>query len=147
MGALDYFSDMFERLLTKRKRKRQLQTVEMKVKIDCDGCERKVKKALSSMSGVKRVDIDRKTQKVTVSGYVEENKVLKKANSTGKRAELWPYVRYNALAHPFSAQMYDKRAPSGYVKKENYNNISNIKREDDYFAMFNEEDPNSCTIM
>jgi len=147
MGALDYFSDLFERLLTKRKRRKQLQTVEMKIKIDCDGCERKVKRALSSMSGVKTVDIDRKQQKVTVSGYVEENKVLKKAKSTGKRVELWPYVRYNALAHPFSAQMYDKRAPSGYVKKENFNNISTMKREDDYFTMFSEENPNSCTIM
>eukprot|EP00253_Pinus_taeda_P033146 PITA_33146 len=150
MGALDYFSDLFEGV-TKRKQREPLQTVEIEVKIDCDGCERKVKRALSSMSGVKTVDIDRKMNKVTVSGYVEEKNVLKKVKGTGKRAEVWPYVRYNSMAHPFSSQMYDKRAPSGYVKKESFNNISNNNGDDDFFTMFftmfGEEDPNSCTIM
>jgi hypothetical protein len=28
-----------------------IQTVEMKVKIDCEGCERKIKKALDGMKG------------------------------------------------------------------------------------------------
>ena len=80
-----------------------------------------------------------------------EKNVLKKVKGTGKRTEVWPYVRYNSMAHPFSAQMYDKRAPSRYVKKESFNNISNNNGEDDFFTMiftmFSEEDPNSCTIM
>jgi len=146
MGALDYFSDLFEGVAKTKKRK-QLQTVEIKVKIDCDGCERKINKALSSMSGVRTVDIDRKMHKVTVSGYVEEKKVLNKVKSTGKRAEVWPYVRYNSITQPFSAQTYDKRAPSGFVKKQSFNTLSNTKQEDDLFTMFSEEDPNSCTIM
>jgi hypothetical protein len=34
-----------------KKKKKQLQTVELKVRMDCDGCELKVKKTLSSLSG------------------------------------------------------------------------------------------------
>jgi len=146
MGALEYFSDLFEGVRKSKKRK-QLQTVEIKVKIDCDGCERKIERAVSSMSGVQTVDINRKMQKVTVTGYVEPNKVLKKVKGTGKRAELWPYVRYNAVTHPFSAQTYDKRAPPGFVKKENFNNASSSNRQDDFFTMFSEDDPNACSVM
>ncbi|KAK1258511.1 hypothetical protein QJS04_geneDACA011482 [Acorus gramineus] len=33
-----------------------------------------------------------KQQKEIVTGYVEANKVLKKAKSTRKKAEIWPYL-------------------------------------------------------
>ncbi|KAF9597808.1 hypothetical protein IFM89_021893 [Coptis chinensis] len=114
-GTLEYFSDLMSSGHTHKKK--TFQTVELKVRMDCDGCELKVRKALlSSMSGVKSVDINRKQQKVIVSGYVEANKVLKKAKSTGKKAEIWPYVPYNLVAHPYTAQAYGKRAPPGYVR-------------------------------
>ena len=35
----------------RRRKRRQLQTVELKVRMDCEGCELKVKNALSSMKG------------------------------------------------------------------------------------------------
>jgi hypothetical protein len=35
----------------KKKMKKQLQTVELKIRMDCEGCELKVKKALSSLKG------------------------------------------------------------------------------------------------
>ncbi|KAF9626544.1 hypothetical protein IFM89_034957 [Coptis chinensis] len=113
-GTLEYFSDLMSS--GHKHKKKTFQIVELKVRMDCDGCELKVRKALSSMSGVKSVDINRKQQKVIVSGYVEANKVLKKAKSTGKKAEIWPYVPYNLVAHPYTAQAYDKRAPPGYVR-------------------------------
>ncbi|KAL1107477.1 hypothetical protein V6Z11_D03G047300 [Gossypium hirsutum] len=105
----------------KHKKRKQLQTVELKVRMDCDGCELKVKKALSSLNGVKSVNINRKQQKVTVTGYVEANKVLKKAKSTGKKAEIWPYVPYNLVAQPYAVTAYDKKAPPGYVRKVDNN--------------------------
>lgn len=49
-GTLEYFSDLMSSG-HKHKKKKQLQTVELKVRMDCDGCELKVKKALSSLSG------------------------------------------------------------------------------------------------
>ncbi|KAK8939482.1 Heavy metal-associated isoprenylated plant protein 26 [Platanthera guangdongensis] len=70
--------------------------------MDCDRCELKVKKVLSSMKGlfliwnkVKSVDINMK-QKVTVTSYVEPNKMLK-VQATGKKIELWHYVPYGLV--------------------------------------------------
>jgi len=60
-------------------------------------------------------------QKVTVTGYVKPNKVLKKVKCTGKSAELWPYVPYSSVTQPFSTQNYDKKAPAGFVRKESFN--------------------------
>jgi copper chaperone CopZ len=51
-GTLEYLSDLVGSGGQKHKKKKQLQTVELKVRMDCDGCELKVKKALSSLSGM-----------------------------------------------------------------------------------------------
>ena len=100
-------------------------------------------------AGVKKVEINRKQQRVTVSGYVDSNKVLKKAKSTGKRAEIWPYVPYSLVAQPFATQAYDKKAPPGYVRKvENTAAIGTVtKYEDPYTSMFSDDNPNACSIM
>ncbi|XP_065856797.1 heavy metal-associated isoprenylated plant protein 20 [Euphorbia lathyris] len=150
MGALDnlsdYISDLFANAKRKRKRK-PLQTVEIKVKMDCDGCERRVKHAVTNIKGVKSVDVNRKQSKVTVSGYVEPNKVLKKVKSTGKRAELWPYVPYNLVAYPYVAQAYDKKAPSGYVKNV-YQALPSPNAADEKFTnLFSDDNPHACSIM
>lgn len=51
-GTLEYLSDLMGSSGHKhKKKKKQLQTVDLKVRMDCDGCELKVKKALSSLSG------------------------------------------------------------------------------------------------
>ncbi|CAN6567771.1 unnamed protein product [Malus baccata var. baccata] len=149
-GTLEYLSDLVNNSGYKHKKKKQLQTVELKVRMDCDGCELKVKNALSSLTGVKSVEINRKQQKVTVTGYVEPNKVLKKAKSTGKRAEIWPYVPYSLVAQPYIAQAYDKKAPPGYVRNVDNNPSSTgtvTKYEDPYTTMFSDDNPNACSIM
>lgn len=148
-GTLEYLSDLMGSA-HKHKKKKQLQTVELKVRMDCEGCELKVKKALSSLSGVKSVDINRKQQKVTVTGNVEVNKVLKKAKSTGKRAEIWPYIPYNLVAQPYTAQAYDKKAPPGYVRNVEINTATSgivTRYEDPYVSMFSDDNPNACSIM
>lgn len=50
-GTLEYLSDLMNST-QKHKKKKQLQTVDLKVRMDCDGCELKVKKTLSSLSGM-----------------------------------------------------------------------------------------------
>lgn len=90
------------------------------------------------------MEINRKQQKVTVTGYVEPNKVLKKAKSTGKKAEIWPYVPYNLVAQPYAVASYDKKAPPGYVRR-----VDQISRFEDpaYVTMFSDENPNACSVM
>ncbi|KAF3789686.1 Heavy metal-associated isoprenylated plant protein 26 [Nymphaea thermarum] len=88
------------------------QKVEIKVRMDCDGCERKVKKSIEGMKGVTSIEVNRKHHKLTVEGYVEPNKVVERVRKkTGKRAELWPYVPYKLVTQPYAAGTYDKKAP------------------------------------
>lgn len=94
------------------------------------------------------MEIDRKQQKVTVTGYVEQNKVLKKAKSTGKKAEVWPYVPYNLVTQPYSLQAYDKKAPPGFVRKQDTTtSTATAALEDPYIAIFSDDNPNACSIM
>ncbi|KAM6577852.1 hypothetical protein CsatB_029689 [Cannabis sativa] len=62
----------------------------LKVSIHCEGCKKKVKKILQNIDGVYKTDIDLKQQKVTVTGNVDSQTLIKKLVKTGKHAELWP---------------------------------------------------------
>ena len=50
-GTLEYLSALLSSA-KKRKKKRQIQTVALKVRMDCEGCERKVKNVLSGVKGM-----------------------------------------------------------------------------------------------
>lgn len=93
------------------------------------------------------MEVNRKQSKVSVTGYVDRNKVLKKVQSTGKRAEFWPYIQYNLVAYPYVAQAYDKKAPSGYVINT-YLTLSNPNAPDEKLTtLFSDDNPNACSIM
>ncbi|PIA61487.1 hypothetical protein AQUCO_00300768v1 [Aquilegia coerulea] len=62
----------------------------LKVSIHCEGCKRKVKKVLQGIDGVYTITIDSQQHKVTVTGDVDANTLIKKLIKTGKHAELWP---------------------------------------------------------
>ncbi|CAN0916165.1 Heavy metal-associated isoprenylated plant protein 20 [Linum grandiflorum] len=150
MGALDsvsdYLSELFRVAKNKRKRK-QWATVEIKVKMDCDGCERKVKNAVKHMKGVKSVELNRKQSRLTVKGYVEPKKVLKRITNTGKKAEFWPYVQYNLVSYPYVAGAYDKKAPSGYVRNVPQAQPSSSDTGDTLTSLFSDDNPNACSVM
>lgn len=122
------------------------------MRIDCEGCERKVKHALEGMKGVKQVDVERKANKVTVVGYVDPGKVVARvAYRTGKKAELWPYVPYDIVEHPYAQGVYDKKAPAGYVRNAMDPHVSQLARasstEVRYTTAFSDENPQACAIM
>jgi len=54
-GTLEYISELIgnggSHSYGKRKKKKQFQTVELKVRMDCDGCVLKIKNSLSSLKG------------------------------------------------------------------------------------------------
>lgn len=100
------------------------------------------------LAGAKSVVVDRKQQKVTVTGYVEPKKVLKAAQSTKKKVEMWPYVPYTLVAHPYVAQAYDKKAPPNMVRSiPNTVTINETTVDARYTTMFSDENPNACSIM
>ncbi|KAI4389218.1 hypothetical protein MLD38_001466 [Melastoma candidum] len=146
-GTVSYLSNLVSTMSTKKKKK-QMTTVALKVRMDCDGCARKMKSVLSSVKGAKSVDIDMKQQKVTVTGYVDAKKVLEAARSTKKKVELWPYVPYTLVAHPYVSQAYDKKAPPNHVRAVPVTaTITETTVDDSYTTMFSDENPNSCSVM
>lgn len=98
-------------------------------------------------TGAKTVQVSRKESRVTVNGYVDPNKVLKRVRNTGKRAELWPYVPYNLVSYPYVAQAYDKKAPAGYVKNVVQALPSPSGANEKLTTLFSDENPNACSIM
>ncbi|KAK1322468.1 Heavy metal-associated isoprenylated plant protein 26 [Acorus calamus] len=128
--------------------------LEIKVRIDCEGCERKVKRAVEGMEGVTQVGVDPKQNKLTVIGYVNPEKVLRRVRwRTGKPAELWPYVPYDTVSHPYVAGVYDKKAPPGYVRNVDFlpQRTTALARagstEEKMTNAFSDENPNSCSVM
>uniref|UniRef100_A0A0E0M0E9 HMA domain-containing protein n=1 Tax=Oryza punctata TaxID=4537 RepID=A0A0E0M0E9_ORYPU len=153
-GTMEYLSDLLggggSSSRRRYKKRKQFQTVELKVRMDCDGCELKVRNALSSMKGVQSVEINRKQYKVTVQGFVEPHKVVKRVQATGKKAEIWPYVPYTLVAHPYAAPAYDKKAPPGHVRRVDAVmpvTATYSSGEERLTTMFSDENPNACSIM
>ncbi|KAI5074406.1 hypothetical protein GOP47_0010367 [Adiantum capillus-veneris] len=66
-----------------------MELVELLVRMDCQGCEQKVRKQLAKLKGVDSVEVDLRTNKVTVYGFVDRRKVLKAVRKSGKKAEFW----------------------------------------------------------
>uniref|UniRef100_A0ACD5TAD4 Uncharacterized protein n=1 Tax=Avena sativa TaxID=4498 RepID=A0ACD5TAD4_AVESA len=157
MGILDALSEMCPSVRTRRriKKRPQLETIEMKVRIDCEGCERRIRKAVEGMRGVTGVEIVPKQNKVSVTGYIADpGKVMRQvARKTGKKVEPWPYVPYDVVAHPYAPGAYDKKAPPGYVRNVVADpNAAPLARasstEVKYTSAFSDDNPNAaCSIM
>ncbi|KAH0455822.1 hypothetical protein IEQ34_015854 [Dendrobium chrysotoxum] len=143
---MGYLSSLLPCGYSHKKRKKAFQTVELKVRMDCDGCEHKT---CLIVAGVRSVEINRKQNKVTVTGYVEPNRVVKRVQSTGKKAEIWPYVPYNLVTNPYVTGTYDKKAPPGYVRKGEATQVPSlaIREEDQFTKLFSDDNPNACSIM
>lgn len=80
------------------------------------------------------MEVERKANKVTVTGYVEPSKVVKRiVYRTGKTAELWPYVPYDMVAHPYDPNVSSlARASSAEVR---------------YTTAFSDDNPAACAVM
>ncbi|KAI3784568.1 hypothetical protein L1987_43669 [Smallanthus sonchifolius] len=137
----------------KLKKRNQLQTVEIKVKMDCEGCERRVRKSVEGMKGVSSVEVDPKKSLLKVVGYVDPDKVLHRVrHRTGKKAEMWPYMPYDVVDHPYVPGVYDRKAPPGYVRKADADpqTVSLARAsstEIRYTTAFSDENPTACTVM
>lgn len=99
--------------------------------------------------GVRTVDVNRKQHRVTVSGFVDPNKVLKRVKSTGKRAEFWPYIPYNLVQQPYVAQVYDKKAPAGFVRNVTHHQtvLMHNAADEGITHLFSDDNPNACSVM
>ncbi|XP_074315945.1 heavy metal-associated isoprenylated plant protein 30-like [Silene latifolia] len=134
-----------------------LQTVELKVRMCCTGCERVVRDAILKLRGVDSVDVELKMEKVTVVGYVDRNKVLKAVRRAGKRTEFWPYP--NPPLYFTSSTNYFKDLTNDFKESYNYyrhgynvgdrhGTIPVTSRGDDNVSnMFNDDNVHACRLM
>lgn len=69
-------------------RSSSMPVMEMRVPLCCDNCERKVRDALEEMHGVKDVYTNRDSNRVTVTGYVDPMKALRRVRKLKPKSEL-----------------------------------------------------------
>ncbi|CAL5189237.1 unnamed protein product [Lathyrus oleraceus] len=122
-------------------------TVHVRVKMDCEGCVRKVKNAVKDMEGVESYNVNQKLQRVTVTGNVDAKEVLEEVKSTGKTADNWPFVPYNLVAYPYAQGAYDMKAPTGFVRNVPQAVGDPKSPEMKMMVLFNDDNPNACSIM
>ncbi|TKY54145.1 Heavy metal-associated isoprenylated plant protein 26 [Spatholobus suberectus] len=108
------------------------QTWFLKVSIHCEGCRRKVKKVLQSIDGVFTTTVDPQQQKVTVTGSVGVETLIRKLVKAGKHAEIWPE---NLAA--------GKGKNSGKEKKQKKNEQGEPESAEDHSAPNAEPNTNS----
>ncbi|KAI3465825.1 hypothetical protein Pfo_022488 [Paulownia fortunei] len=144
---------------------------EMRVHMDCAGCESKIKKALQKVKGVDDVDIDMGLQKVTVTGWADQKKVLKTVRKTGRMAELWqfpynPEMRnhnFTGHHHHHHHHQHNYGGPSTYYAaqpsascynyyKHGYDSHTYYSGNSTVFGSrtgdaFSDENPHGCFIM
>ncbi|PIM99340.1 Copper chaperone [Handroanthus impetiginosus] len=59
---------------------------EIKVRMDCNGCVNKIKKALHGITGICHIDVDFSEQKLIVRGWADPHKLVKAIKKTRKNA-------------------------------------------------------------
>lgn len=63
--------------------------VELKVGLHCEECIKKILKAIKKMEDVDTYDVDVELNKVTVTGNVTSEAVIRALNKIGKQASRW----------------------------------------------------------
>ncbi|GFQ05719.1 heavy metal-associated isoprenylated plant protein 26 [Phtheirospermum japonicum] len=76
---------------------------EIKVRMDCNGCVQKIKKALHGITGIQDIYIDFPQQKITIIGWAEPEKIVKAIKKTRKSAVICLHTE----------QQPDQPAPEG----------------------------------
>ncbi|XP_010528813.1 PREDICTED: uncharacterized protein LOC104805828 isoform X2 [Tarenaya hassleriana] len=61
---------------------------EIKVRMDCNGCVQKIKKALHGINGINDIYVDFPGQKLTVVGWADPEKIVKAIRKTRKTATI-----------------------------------------------------------
>ncbi|OVA12689.1 Heavy metal-associated domain [Macleaya cordata] len=64
-------------------------TVELKVGMHCEECIKKIKKAIKKIEDIETYDFDIKLNKITVTGNITPEKVIRVLQKMGKTASPW----------------------------------------------------------
>ncbi|KAH7431990.1 hypothetical protein KP509_07G003100 [Ceratopteris richardii] len=101
-----------------------MEFVELLVRMDCNGCEKKVRKRLLKLKGIHSVETDLRLNKVTIIGYVDRRKLIKTLRKAGKRAEIWNESLNTIHSYPYWA---DDMNVNDSFRRVNHYNCSHLK--------------------
>ncbi|CAF1790391.1 unnamed protein product [Brassica napus] len=75
------------------------QVVEIKVNLHCDECIRKILKAIKKIEDIETYDVDTQLNKVTVTGNVTDEQVIKVLQKVRKTAVRWDQANQTLFAN------------------------------------------------
>ncbi|CAN1812195.1 Copper transport protein CCH [Linum perenne] len=73
--------------------------VELKVGLHCDECIKKILKAIKKIRDIETYDVDTQLNKVTVTGNVTTEQVIRVIHKIGKTASTWDYQQPQQQEH------------------------------------------------
>ncbi|KAK2375884.1 heavy metal-associated isoprenylated plant protein [Trifolium repens] len=106
-------------------------TVHVRVKMDCEGCVRKVTNAVEDLEGMESFVVNQKLQRVSVTGNVDAQDVL---DELGEQEKMLTWA-------------YDMKAPTGFVRNVPQAVGDPKSPEMKMMVLFNDDNPNACSIM
>ncbi|KAG4111631.1 hypothetical protein ERO13_D13G114800v2 [Gossypium hirsutum] len=89
-----------------------MEVVELKVRLHCKACE-KAGLVVNMYIGVKCVEIDMTSSKITVLGYVDRKAVVKAIHKTGRKAETLRPSSSSSAARKRD-EYFSPRLPNGF---------------------------------
>ncbi|XP_020212400.1 heavy metal-associated isoprenylated plant protein 36 [Cajanus cajan] len=107
------------------------QTWVLKVLIHCEGCKKRVRKILQGIDGVYRTEVDSLQHKVTVTGNVDAETLIKRLSRSGKLVELWPEKPVENKKDNSNNKKSGKSNKGGDVNKEKENQKNSEQVADD----------------
>ncbi|GAB2217805.1 hypothetical protein Drorol1_Dr00001017 [Drosera rotundifolia] len=84
---------------------------EIQVRMDCNGCVQRIKKALTGMNGIYDLQIDLAQQKIIIIGWVDPEKIVKAIKKTRKVATICSHTEVPNPPAPAAEPAPDGGAP------------------------------------
>ncbi|KAJ1395318.1 Heavy metal-associated domain, HMA [Sesbania bispinosa] len=73
---------------------------QIQVRVDCNGCVQKIKKALNGIDGIHDLRVDLHRQKLTIIGWADPEKVVKAIKKTRKNAIICSNIELPSPSKP-----------------------------------------------
>ncbi|KAK7387942.1 hypothetical protein VNO78_22741 [Psophocarpus tetragonolobus] len=77
---------------------------EIQVRVDCNGCAQKIKKALNGIPGIHDLRVDIRRQKVTIVGWADPEQVVKAIKKTKKNATICSSIELTNPSKPTQSE-------------------------------------------
>ncbi|TKY54189.1 Copper transport protein ATX1 [Spatholobus suberectus] len=73
---------------------------QIQVRVDCNGCVQKIKKALNGIHGIHDLRVDIHRQKLTIIGWADPEQVVKAIKKTKKNATICSSIELTSPSKP-----------------------------------------------